>query len=215
MPPKKPQTIPSQASGSLTYSPFAQLKPTAGLPQMKGAIAPAPAPTKPLPPVRPRVRLELSGRNGKVVTRVSGLPTPNLLAIAERLQKALGSHAFIEEADVLLQGSLDKRVLEWLERAGDLRSIAAAEPVQERAHEPAVADNVATDRSGTTRSHVQPGQRVGIVLKADQGTETITDGVVRELLTSSSFHPRGIKVRLDSGEVGRVKIIYSDAPKLR
>jgi len=49
---------------------------------------------------------------------------------------------------------------------------------------------------------------VAIVLKEDQKTGKLTDGIVRDLLTKSSSHPHGIKVRLMSGEVGRVKEIY-------
>jgi uncharacterized repeat protein (TIGR03833 family) len=49
---------------------------------------------------------------------------------------------------------------------------------------------------------------VAIVLKQDQKTGKLTDGIVRDLLTKSSSHPHGIKVRLMSGEVGRVKEIY-------
>jgi uncharacterized repeat protein (TIGR03833 family) len=51
--------------------------------------------------------------------------------------------------------------------------------------------------------------RVAIVLKQDQDTGYLTDGVVRDILTKSATHPHGIKVRLMSGEVGRVKEIYS------
>jgi len=46
------------------------------------------------------------------------------------------------------------------------------------------------------------------VLKANQGGGALTDGIVHDILTNSAIHPRGIKVRLESGEVGRVKIIY-------
>jgi uncharacterized repeat protein (TIGR03833 family) len=62
---------------------------------------------------------------------------------------------------------------------------------------------------GRQRSDVKPGQKVGIVLKQDQPTGRITEGVVQTLLTKSSFHPHGIKVRLESGQVGRVKEFYS------
>ncbi len=59
--------------------------------------------------------------------------------------------------------------------------------------------------SGTKRSDIKPGMRVAIVLKRDQRTGLLTEGIVKELLTNSSDHPHGIKVRLESGEVGRVK----------
>lgn len=60
---------------------------------------------------------------------------------------------------------------------------------------------------GTERSDVKPGMRVKIVRKEDQRTEKLTEGVVRDLLTKSPHHPHGIKVRLESGIVGRVKEI--------
>ncbi len=60
---------------------------------------------------------------------------------------------------------------------------------------------------GQERKDIQPGLAVGIVLKADQRTGRITRGVVAAILTSSAFHPHGIKVRLADGQVGRVKEI--------
>jgi uncharacterized repeat protein (TIGR03833 family) len=58
---------------------------------------------------------------------------------------------------------------------------------------------------GTRRSDIKPGIRVSIVLKKDQRTGKLTEGVVKDILTNSPQHPHGIKVRLESGEVGRVK----------
>ncbi|MBI4681349.1 MAG: YwbE family protein [Nitrospirae bacterium] len=60
---------------------------------------------------------------------------------------------------------------------------------------------------GTRRSDIRPGLRVSIVLKKDQRTGKLTKGIVRDILTNSPAHPHGIKVRLESGEVGRVKEI--------
>ncbi len=60
---------------------------------------------------------------------------------------------------------------------------------------------------GQKRENIKPGIEVSIVLKKDQGTGELTDGVVADILTSSSTHPHGIKVRLESGEVGRVQIV--------
>jgi uncharacterized repeat protein (TIGR03833 family) len=62
--------------------------------------------------------------------------------------------------------------------------------------------------NGTRRSDIRPGSRVSIVLKKDQKTGKRTDGIVRDILTNSPAHPHGIKVRLESGEVGRVKEIF-------
>jgi len=58
---------------------------------------------------------------------------------------------------------------------------------------------------GTRRSDIRPGLRVSIVMKKDQRTGKLTEGIVRDILTNSPAHPHGIKVRLESGEVGRVK----------
>ena len=59
--------------------------------------------------------------------------------------------------------------------------------------------------NGTARSTIQPGLRVAVVQKQDQRTGRLTEGVVQKVLTKSATHPHGIKVRLESGEVGRVK----------
>lgn len=61
--------------------------------------------------------------------------------------------------------------------------------------------------NGTRRSDIRPGLRVLIVLKQDQRTGQLTEGIVREILTKSPVHPHGIKVRLEKGEIGRVKEI--------
>lgn len=61
---------------------------------------------------------------------------------------------------------------------------------------------------GRERKNIRSGMSVAIVLKQDQDTGRLTDGIVRDILTRSASHPHGIKVRLMSGEVGRVKEIY-------
>ncbi|WP_318508985.1 YwbE family protein [Bacillus sp. T3] len=63
---------------------------------------------------------------------------------------------------------------------------------------------------GQNRSNISPGTQVKIVLKADQKSGKLTNGVVKDILTNSSFHPHGIKVRLLDGQVGRVKEILSN-----
>ena len=60
---------------------------------------------------------------------------------------------------------------------------------------------------GTRRSEINKGSRVSVVLKKDQRTGKLTEGIVKDLLTNSPSHPHGIKVRLESGEVGRVNAI--------
>ena len=60
---------------------------------------------------------------------------------------------------------------------------------------------------GINRKDIKPGMDVDIVLKKDQRTGRLTRGVVKDILTKSARHPHGIKVRLDDGQVGRVKKI--------
>ncbi|MDD1748927.1 MAG: YwbE family protein [Methanothrix sp.] len=62
-------------------------------------------------------------------------------------------------------------------------------------------------KSGQHRKDIRPGLTVDVVLKKDQRTGKKTRGIVKELLTNSSFHPHGIKVRLQDGQVGRVQEI--------
>lgn len=60
------------------------------------------------------------------------------------------------------------------------------------------------------RENIKPGSKVAVVMKQDQRTGAETEGVVRDILTNSAFHPHGIKVRLEGGRVGRVKRIIED-----
>ena len=61
---------------------------------------------------------------------------------------------------------------------------------------------------GQQRGAIRVGQHVSIVQKHHQATGELTDGVVERILTKSPTHPHGIKVRLSSGEVGRVKVLH-------
>jgi uncharacterized repeat protein (TIGR03833 family) len=61
--------------------------------------------------------------------------------------------------------------------------------------------------NGTNRVGIKPGLKVFIVLKKDQGSGKLTEGIVKDILTKSPTHPHGIKVRLEGGEIGRVKKI--------
>jgi uncharacterized repeat protein (TIGR03833 family) len=63
--------------------------------------------------------------------------------------------------------------------------------------------------NGNNRNDIFPGLHVAIVLKQDQRTGKLTEGVVQDILTNSPTHPHGIKVRLATGEVGRVQEILS------
>ena len=61
--------------------------------------------------------------------------------------------------------------------------------------------------NGQSRKNIHPGLPVAIVQKRDQRTGSLTEGIVRDILTSAPFHSRGIKVRLEDGQVGRVHAI--------
>ncbi|HTN19263.1 MAG TPA: YwbE family protein [Pelobium sp.] len=63
---------------------------------------------------------------------------------------------------------------------------------------------------GTVRANIKPGMLVNIVLKKDQRSGTLTEGVVKRLLTSAPKHHRGIKVMLEDGQVGRVQEILEE-----
>ncbi len=65
--------------------------------------------------------------------------------------------------------------------------------------------------SGTERDKIRPGLEVHIVQKQDQRSGLLTRGVVKDILTNSPTHPHGIKVRLESGEVGRVQEVLSES----
>jgi uncharacterized repeat protein (TIGR03833 family) len=59
--------------------------------------------------------------------------------------------------------------------------------------------------NGIVRADIKPGMRVKVVQKQDQRSGKVTEGIVKDVLTKSATHPHGIKVRLESGIVGRVK----------
>ncbi len=63
--------------------------------------------------------------------------------------------------------------------------------------------------NGNNRENIKIGSRVSIIQKQDQRSGNLTEGFVEDILTNSFTHPHGIKVRLETGEVGRVKIIHS------
>lgn len=65
--------------------------------------------------------------------------------------------------------------------------------------------------TGQYRKDIYPGLAVAIVLKKDQRSGTLTEGIVKDLLTSAAFHSRGIKVRLRDGQVGRVHAILANS----
>jgi uncharacterized repeat protein (TIGR03833 family) len=64
--------------------------------------------------------------------------------------------------------------------------------------------------NGTIRAEIKPGMLVNIILKEDQRSGALTEGIVKDILTSAPKHHRGIKVRLEDGQVGRVQEILED-----
>jgi len=68
--------------------------------------------------------------------------------------------------------------------------------------------------NGQNRENIKIGSKVDIVLKADQKTGKLTQGIVADILTSSANHHRGIKVRLKDGQIGRVQKVYPVFPKI-
>ena len=62
--------------------------------------------------------------------------------------------------------------------------------------------------NGQHRKNLRAGVEVDVILKKDQGSASLTRGIVKDILTRSSFHPHGIKVRLVSGDVGRVQEVF-------
>jgi uncharacterized repeat protein (TIGR03833 family) len=64
--------------------------------------------------------------------------------------------------------------------------------------------------NGQQRKDIRPGMKVEIILKKDQRTGKRTTGTVKDLLTSSAYHPHGIKVRLNDGQIGRVQRVLSE-----
>ncbi len=65
--------------------------------------------------------------------------------------------------------------------------------------------------NGTVRADIKPGMIVEIILKKDQRTGALTEGIVKDLLTSAPHHHRGIKVRLQDGQIGRVQNIIDES----
>lgn len=186
----------------LKHNPFSSLRgaAAAGAPAPKPMAAAAAAAAPPLG--RVVVRRELDAAGGAELTRVIGVPPEHRAPLGKRWRDALGSEVLLEGRDLLVMTDDAERVVAVLRDAGasEVKLVQReAPPDLSRAGEP----------GGTVRSQIRRGTRVAIVQKADQETGALTEGVVRDLLTSSPDHPRGIKVRLESGEVGRVRRILS------
>jgi uncharacterized repeat protein (TIGR03833 family) len=185
----------------LKHKPFSSL---AGAVRVVDAPAPKPAlaPAARAPLGRIVVRRELDTTEGTVITRVIGVPHEQHASLGRRWQDRLGHPVLVEGRDLLAMSDDAETVAAVLHDAGasEVRMVRREAPDDlSRAGEP----------GGTLRARIRRGLRVAIVQKADQETGALTEGIVRDILTSSSEHPRGIKVRLESGEVGRVHRILS------
>jgi len=214
---KHPGGTAAKEQPAFVNNPFAKFARESTLAAKLPSARPAPvaAPVhRPPSTLAPRLsmRHEAVGRSGKVVTRISGVPGVVLEKVAARLRKSLGCQADVEGDEVVLVGSLKERAAEWFQKFGDVRKLAYEKPVPSAVpsgpEAPPPPAPVATNASGTYRKNIRPGMRVAVVMKDDQPSGELTMGIVRDLLTSSEEHSRGIKVCLISGQVGRVKIIY-------
>jgi uncharacterized repeat protein (TIGR03833 family) len=160
------------------------------------------------------VREEFDPIEKAVITRVIGLPREELSRLGKRWREVLGQLVLLEGRDLLVVGDEAERIAELLRAAGadEVAIVRPQAPAARPAAGKAVGAGEAGDLGepgGTQRGQIRRGLRVAIVQKADQESGALTAGVVQELLTSSPTHPRGIKVRLESGEVGRVRRILS------
>lgn len=185
---------------SLKHKPFGALR---------SAVATSSAPVGKAPPSlgvdkpalgRVVVREEFDATEKADMTRVIGLPHEMAMVLGKKWREVFGCVVALEGRDVLVMANEAERIAE------KLRDIGAAE-VAVILRAPAVDLSSMGEAGGTERAKIRRGLRVAIVLKADQESGALTEGVVREILTSAPVHPRGIKVRLESGEVGRVKRI--------
>lgn len=185
----------------LKHNPFSSLRGA-----LRAGDAPVPKPAAAPPAATPLgrvvVRQELDAAQGAVLTRVIGVPPEHRAPLGKRWRAELGRDVLVEGRDLLVMTDDSERVAAVLRAAGasEVKLVPREVPPDlSRAGEP----------GGTQRSQIRRGLRVAIVQKADQETGALTEGVVRDLLTSSPEHPRGIKVRLESGEVGRVRRILT------
>jgi uncharacterized repeat protein (TIGR03833 family) len=171
-----------------------------GLAVLPRALEPCAEPTPQLTLGRLIVREEFDPAEARVVVRVIGAAPGSLKALGARMREALGGAVLMEGRDLLVMDASCEQAADWLREQGAQEAV-----VVKRVVEANRAD--AGEPGGTERSRIRRGQRVAVVLKADQRSGTLTEGVVRDILTSSDVHPRGIKVRLESGQIGRVRRI--------
>jgi uncharacterized repeat protein (TIGR03833 family) len=187
----------------LKHKPFSALRGVVvpHAPERPASPQPSPRLAAPPPVGRLFVREELDAVENGVLTRVIGLPRDRLDALGRRLREALGRPVQIEGRDLLAMTEEGERVAAWIRGAVGGQIVLVRRPA---APEPSRGGAP----GGTERARIRRGLRVAIVQKADQPSGVLTEGIVRDILTSSPVHPRGIKVRLESGEVGRVQRIF-------
>lgn len=182
---------------NLKHNPFASLRnvtPSNSAP----ARATSPVTVQASKALRVVVREELDPVEKTQITRVIGLPRDRLNALGKAWRESLGCTVYLEGNDLLAVTGDSDHVLTLVSEA------ISAEVTRIRRPEE-VDISTLGDPGGTLRSQIRRGIPVAIVLKADQESGALTEGIVQDILTSSPEHPRGIKVRLESGQVGRVR----------
>jgi uncharacterized repeat protein (TIGR03833 family) len=184
----------------LKHKPFSSL---VGAARVVDAPPPKPAPARAAraPLDRVIVREELD-TEGTLIVRVIGVPHEHHALLSARWRDRLGSPVLVEGRDLLVMTDDCETVAAVLRdaEAGEVKIVQGQPPADlSQAGEP----------GGTLRAQIRRELRVAVGQKADQETGALTEGVVREILTSSPEHPRGIKVRLESGVIGRVRRILS------
>lgn len=194
----KPRVVPNSSDQRLKHNPFSSLRGVVrAADPPPAARAPSPAPAA-APLGRVIVREEIEGAEHAV--RVIGVSPAHHAAIAERWRDALARPVLVEGRDLLVITDEIERVAASLREAGASEVKIIRRPAPAHGSPPG-------QPGGTVRAEIRRGLGVAIVQKMDQDTGALTEGVVREILTSAPVHPRGIKVRLASGEVGRVRRI--------
>lgn len=144
-----------------------------------------------------RDELQQLAKETKTVASNSFIKIPSTKEITDSIKKTLGDTA--EEATSYRWGQLRFDSHDYyLDNNGDI--------VCERNSR----DNPLPQLQAQYRHYIKPGTRVMIVLKKDQKSGKLTEGIVKNILTSKRVHTRGIKVRLTSGDVGRVQKILED-----
>jgi uncharacterized repeat protein (TIGR03833 family) len=205
---------------ALKHKPFAALRNV-----VTNASAPAPKPPAPSfadkPPLgRIIVREEFDATDANdaaTITRVIGMPREHLSVLGKKWRELLGQTVAIEGRDLLVMADVCERIAGLLRDAGAGEVVIVRRPPETNLSEAGKRGEFGKsgergergEPGGTQRAQIRRGLRVAIVQKADQESGALTEGVVHDILTSSPNHPRGIKVRLDSGQVGRVRRILS------